>query len=87
MSFPGCNLCVCDFRPTEDELAKNYCFLKKECYRSELRTLKARRCTNEDIGKEMNVISDWLLQYVRRKKRVFSLCNPAVCIPWKGRIG
>ena len=35
----------------------------------------------------MNVISDWLLQYVRRKKRVFSSCNPAVCIPWKGRIG
>ena len=51
------------------------------------RTVWVRRCTNEDIGKEMNVISDWLLQYVRRNKRFLPSCNWTVCVPRKGRIG
>ena len=59
---------------------------KKECYCRVLRTLWVRRCTNEDIGKDMNIISDWLLQYFRRKKRFFQSCNRAVCVPRKGRI-
>ena len=61
-------------------------FFKKECYCRVLRTLWVRRCTNEDIGKDMNIISDWLLQYVRRKERFFPSCNRAVCVPRKGRI-
>ena len=68
-------------------ISKESLLLKKEWYRRVLRTLWVRRCTNEDIGKEMNVISDWLLQYVRRKKRFFPSCNQAICISWKGRIG
>ena len=67
--------------------SKESLLFKKECYPRVLRTLWVRRCTNEDIGKEMNVISDWLLQYVRKKKRVIRSCNRAVCVPRKRRIG
>ena len=67
--------------------SKESLLLKKECYPRVLRTLWVRRYTNEDIGKEMNVISDWLLQYVRRKKRVIPSCNRAVCVPRKRMIG
>ena len=66
--------------------SKESLLLKKECYPRVLRTLWVRRCTNEDIGKDMNIISDWLLQYVRRKERFFPSCNRAVCVPRKGRI-
>ena len=84
--FPSLQFTHVRLAPYGRRISKESLLLKKECYGRVLRTLWVRRCTNEDIGKEMNVISDWLLQYVRRKKRIFPPCNRAVCVPRKGRI-
>ena len=84
--FPSLQLMHVLLASYRRRMSKESLLLKKECYCRVLRTLWVRCCTNEDIGREMNVISNWLLQYVRRKKRIFPSCNLAVCVPRKGRI-
>ena len=84
--FPSLQFMHVQLAPHGRRISKESLLLKKECYCRVLRTLWVRCCTNEDIGKEMNVIYDWLLQYVRGKKRIFPSCNRAVCVPRKGRI-
>ena len=85
--FPSLQFMHVRLAPYGRRISKESLLLKKECYCRVLRTLWVRRCTNEGIGKDMNIIFDWLLPYVRRKKRFFRSCNRAVCVPRKGRIG
>ena len=59
--FPSLQFTHVRLAPYGRRISKESLLLKKECYPRVLRTLLVRCCTNEEIGKEMNVISDWLL--------------------------
>ena len=59
--FPTLKFTHVRLAPYGRRMRKESLLLKKGGYFRVLRTLWVRCCTNEDIGKEMNVISDWLL--------------------------